>query len=119
MLDLELSLTPTTFRNVPYDRINTKIYQKERNAYQYIPTLSEHRPSLFANIVLQELIRYRMACSNDEDFNDIVSSFSSRLQARGYDPSIITNALTKVPIRVDLMAKIPDPGIIVPKKFLN
>lgn len=119
MLDLEISLTPHMLRGILYDKINTKIYQKERNAYQYIPTLSEHRPSLFANIVLQELVRYRIACTNDDDFNDIVASFSLRLAARGYDPSIIANALTHVPPRVDLMAKIPDPSIVVPKRFLK
>jgi hypothetical protein len=117
MLDLELSLSHTIFRNYPYDKITSKIYQKERNIYQYIPTLSEHRPSLFSNFVLQELTRYRLACSTDEDYADISNSFATRLEARGYDPSIFTKALTLVPPRVDLMLRIPDPDKVVIKKF--
>ena len=82
MLDLDISLNPTIFRNQVYYKITTKIYQKERNIYQYIPTPSEHGPSLFDNFVLQVVIRYRIACSNDEDYADISTSFASRLEAR-------------------------------------
>ena len=117
MLDLDIKLSSTIFRNQVYDKITTKIYQKERNIYQYIPTLSEHRPSLFDNFVLQELIRYRIACSTDEDYADISTSFASRLEARGYNSSIIATALTRVPPRTDLMAKIIDSQDAPVKKF--
>jgi hypothetical protein len=90
MLDLELSLSHTIFRDYPYDKITSKIYQEERSIYQYISTLSELRPSLFPNFVLQELTRYRLPCSTDEDYADISNSFATRLEARGYDPSIFT-----------------------------
>ena len=82
-----------------------------------IPTLSEHSPSLFDNFVLQEIIRYRIACSNDEDYADISTSFASRLEARGYNPSIITNSLMRVPPRTDLMSKIMDSQDAPVKKF--
>jgi hypothetical protein len=90
---------------------------KERSIYQYIPTLSEHRPSLFSNFVLQKLTRYRLACSTDEDYADISTSFATRLEARGSDPSIFAKALILVPPRVDLMLRIPDPDKVVAKKF--
>jgi hypothetical protein len=90
---------------------------KERSIYQYIPTLSEHRPSLFSNFVLQKLTRYRLACSTDEDYADISTSFATRLEARGSDPSIFAKAFILVPPRVDLMLRIPDPDKVVAKKF--
>lgn len=97
MLDLEFTLTSQL--NPPLDRISHKLYQKPRNVYQYIPPTSEHKPSLFKNIVLQELKRYSLASSLDSDFTSITHSFKQRLLARGYDPTMIDSAIAEVPPR--------------------
>lgn len=98
ILDLEVSLREHTHPS-PHDIIHHKIYQKPRNKYQYIPTTSEHRPSLFKNFVLQELKRYSLACTDNSDLEAITLAFSNRLLARGYDPSILTDAITSLPSR--------------------
>lgn len=79
------------------------IYQKERNIYQYIPMMSEHSPYIFQNFIIQELKRYRLACTSDTDYNKICTLFSQRLTARGYPPDIFSNALQKAPSRIILM----------------
>lgn len=101
MLDLELTLVPHS--NLDKLCISHTIYQKERNIYQYIPMMSEHSPHIFKNFVIQELQRYRLACTSDIDYNKICILFSQRLTARGYPPEIFSNALQKVPSRTILM----------------
>lgn len=100
MLDLEFTLTSQL--NPPLDMISHKLYQKPRNVYQYIPPTSEHKPSLFKNIILQELKRYSLASSMDSDFTAIAQAFRHRLLARGYDPSSIDTAMREVPSRLTL-----------------
>lgn len=92
ILDLEVTLKEHPLPS-PHDLIHHKIYQKPRNIYQYIPTTSEHKPSLFKNFVLQELNRYSLACTDTSDLADIIASFNARLLARGYDPSILQQAI--------------------------
>ena len=65
--------------------------------------MSEHAPHIFKNFVLQELQRYRLACTNDTDYNNICVSFLQRLTARGYPKKIFSTALSKVPSRIILM----------------
>ena len=101
MLDLELKLIPN--QNNSHLVISHTIYQKERNIYQYIPIMSEHSPHIFKNFVLQELQRYRLACTTDIEYNKICSSFLLRLTARGYPEDIFHTALKKVPSRTILM----------------
>ena len=101
MLDNELTLIPS--QDLSHLVISHTIYQKERNIYQYIPIMSEHSPHIFKNFVYQELQRYRLACTNDTDYNKICSSFLQRLTARGYPEEIFSTALKKVPSRAALM----------------
>lgn len=101
MLDLELTLVPNS--NLDKLGITHTIYQKERNIYQYIPMMSEHSPHIFKNFVIQELKRYRLACTSDTDYKKICFLFSQRLTARGYPPDIFSNALQQVPSRIILM----------------
>ena len=101
MLDLELTLVLSSTLSTM--GISHTIYQKERNIYQYIPIMSEHSPHIFKNFVLQELKRYRLACTSDEAYDQICASFSQRLLARGYPPDIFSTALLSVPSRIILM----------------
>ena len=101
MLDLEFTLQLQT--SSEQDIVIHKLYQKPRNVYQYIPPSSEHKPSLFKNIILQELKRYSTASSLLSDYTSIISSFRHRLLARGYDSSIIDSTLLEVPTRSTLL----------------
>jgi hypothetical protein len=99
-LDVEYSLE---LHDDYTQRMSHKLYQKPINAYQYIPTHSAHKPHVFRNLVLQELKRYRLLCTNDDDFLHVSSLFSQRLTARGYPPHIYSYALTMLPSRMSLL----------------
>lgn len=104
MLDLEFTLQLQ--ESSALDIVIHKLYQKPRNVYQYIPPSSEHKPSLFKNIILQELKRYSIASSLPSDYTSIVSSFRQRLLARGYDASTIDSTLLEVPTRSTLLTQL-------------
>lgn len=109
MLDLNITLIPSTDNNNnPCDKIQTCLYQKPRNIYQYIPTISEHAPHIFSSFVLQEICRIRISCTTDKDFQHLNALFASRLHARGYSRNIHSNAMTKLPDRSVLLQKLID-----------
>jgi hypothetical protein len=83
--------------------VSHKLYQKPINAYQYIPTHSAHKPHVFHSLVLQELKRYRLLCTETDDFLHVSSLFAQRLTARGYPPYIYSHALSMLPSRVSLL----------------
>jgi hypothetical protein len=101
-----------------YDTLDLSLYQKPLNKYQYIPPLSAHKSHIFHNWVLNELIRYRLSCTLDSDFNALLILFRERLYKRGYPHKILDLALTKLPTRPTLLLKLahridpplPDPN---------
>ena len=102
MLDLEFDFIPHP--SLPSSlTIKHKIYQKPINIYQYIPTLSNHKSSLFHNFILQELKRYRISCTDDTDYHNIATQFRIRLCSRGYPTTIYDKAFILVPSRHVLM----------------
>ena len=116
MLDMEYSLTPLLPLPSTLDKVIHKLFQKPRNIYQYIPTISEHKPSIFTNFVFQELKRYLLACTDYSDFVFVVAQFSQRLLVRGYPPTILQEAFLKLPTRISLMndlraRTLPQPGV--------
>ena len=62
--------------------------------------------SVFASWVLQQLIRYSTHCSEVSDFNNLLSEFEVQLAARAYPPEVFTIALSKLPTRDVLLAKL-------------
>lgn len=109
MLDLSIQLLPSiTADNLPCDKIQICLYQKPRNIYQYIPTISEHAPHIFKAFVLQEICRIRISCTSDTDFDKLNNLFANRLKARGYPSNIHNIAMTKLPSRSILLHKIHD-----------
>ena len=74
--------------------LDTKLYQKQINKYQYISPNSFHPRHVFSNFIHAELRRYLLACTHPDDFIHLRSQFSSRLTARGYPPLFI-NSLFK------------------------
>lgn len=109
-LDLHLSL----IREGEFITIKTDIFQKLINIYQYITPSSDHGKHIFTNLVLNELKRYRLICSDDDSYEDIKNQFTIRLLARGYDLDLIEAAIAKVPHRDFLLA-----SCLAPKKKKN
>ena len=59
------------------------------------------------NFILEELKRYRLICSEENDYKDTVRLFINRLQARTYSTQYITSEiLPQIPPRIDLLARI-------------
>jgi hypothetical protein len=104
MLDLYLRIDTTTDGNTT---IYHSLYQKPANKYQYIPTLSEHQPSVFSNFITAELSRYLLCCSCYVDFIILLARFRMRLRARGYHDEMLVAAFKKLPHRSMLVEKLP------------
>lgn len=71
--------------NMIYGKLDTKVYQKPKNQYLYIPPFSFHHPAVFKSTVVSELKRYRILSSNDIDFQIIKTLYYDRLRCRGYE----------------------------------
>lgn len=69
--------------------LDIKIYQKPNNAYMYIHTSSFHKEAVHINLYKSELLRYRLSCTQDDDFENIKQLFFLRLTARGHKASDI------------------------------
>ena len=99
ILDLICTLNTTTDNDIIYDSITISLYQKPHNKYQYIPTQSQHKSSIYKNFILQELKRYQLSCSLHSDFLIIVKQFKKRLEKRGYNAHLIDTILSQLPTR--------------------
>ena len=99
ILDLICTLNTTTDDDITYDSTTIALYQKPHNKYQYIPTQSQHKASIFKNFILQELKRYQLSCTLHSDFLLIVDQFKKRLEDRGYDKNLINTIILQLPTR--------------------
>ena len=104
MLDLEIELIQNI--NNSYDTIKHKLFQKPANIYQYIPTLSNHKSTIFLNFIKQEINRFNINCSDINDFNQCKNLFLQRLLSRGYNIELFNNAISTSPDRETLLNKI-------------
>lgn len=86
--------------------LQTNIFQKMTSKFQYIPPFSNHAKSIFANWVYNELCRYRLYCSIDDDFNKIRIQFLTRLIDRGYTYKFFILVAMRIPTRETLMNKL-------------
>jgi len=77
-IDLDIIISNEANKNY------TKIYQKPKNAYLYLPPSSFHLKHIFQNTITAELRRYKLKCSLDEDYCIIKIEFYNRLHTRGY-----------------------------------
>jgi hypothetical protein len=97
-LDLKLTLRQ--------GRIHSTLYQKAANLYSYIPPSSDHRATVFSNFILEEHKRYRLSCTDPEDYYHFASLFEQRLLRRGYTHKMIALARSRVPTRATLLTGI-------------
>jgi hypothetical protein len=116
-LDLTIFKGP---RFTSSNQLDTTLYQKPINKYQYISPESFHPHRTFTNFIHSELRRYRLACTHDTDFSLLKSLFSTRLTARGYPPNFIEkqfNSFTAT--RNELLINLPKPPPFVMPSRIN
>ena len=78
-------------------RLNTKVYQKPMNLYQYVHWNSNHSRRIYFAIIKGEIVRYLRICSRREDFEVLKSLFSDRLKRRGFPVNVIKDAFRRSP----------------------
>lgn len=92
-LDLELHKVVLS-RDLCQFSFNT--YQKPRNAYLYIPFISDHPRANLRAFIKAELIRYNRTNTDLEDILNIRKLFWLRLRCRGYPPQFLTKSFQTV-----------------------
>jgi len=84
---------------------DSRIYQKPQNKFLYLPRFSFHNPAVFKSTVTSELMRYRILCSQDTDFDSVKLSFYNRLVDRGYISAELDKWFSSSISRFDLFQK--------------
>ena len=74
-------------------KIETKIFTKAEPIY--VGPTSCHDPKVFKSIIKYVGLRLRLNCSNDEDFDEAVKSFSKSLAISGYKHQTAKSELMK------------------------
>jgi hypothetical protein len=100
-----LDITATLDNN---NNCNTDIFQKTLNKYLYIPPVSNHSPSVFKNLIVSEIRRYRLLCSSEDKFLSVVAMFKQRLLARGYSSIMMKPLFANLPARTTVLANLLD-----------
>jgi hypothetical protein len=99
-------LTVETGHSVPFldlqisilgGQLSTRLFQKDLNLFLYNPYTSYQPRSVKIGLIKGEVIRYIRSCSQEEDFRAILSTFTARLQARGYPLKFIQKVLATCP----------------------
>jgi hypothetical protein len=65
-------------------RYETKIFQKEKNLYQYLNWKSDHPREIYKGIYIGELYRYIRASSQQKEYLLMKKVFRTRLRKRGW-----------------------------------
>jgi hypothetical protein len=99
------------------DIVVLSLHQKPSNKYLYIPPFSAHNPSIFPNFIFNEMKRYRLACTLNSDFYQVIRAFKDRLSRRGYPRSVVDQHWRRLPSREALLqALLKPPGPEPPRK---
>ena len=80
-----------------FRQLDTKVYQKPQNLYQYLHFQSNHQKHIFSGLIFGEICRYIKICSRLSDFLAIKTQFIERLKNRGYPLQFIRDSLRKCP----------------------
>ena len=75
--------------------LDIKTFQKPINKYLYIPQSSFHSSSIKKGFISSELRRYRLNCSNHNDFLNIKNLFFQRLLKREYSALFLNKIFNK------------------------
>jgi hypothetical protein len=76
--------------------LDTSVFQKSMNMYQYIPWKSAHPKHCRRGLIIGELKRYVLRESTQQGFNSICIAFFRRLRARGYPRDFILRVMREV-----------------------
>ena len=87
-------------------RLDVKVYQKPQNKYLYLPPNSFHPKAIFPAYIKAEINRYRLICSNDNDFKEVREEFRNRLIARGYTQEMLEPLFLSHKTRKELLQNI-------------
>jgi hypothetical protein len=79
------------------------LYQKPMNAYLFIPVFSNHSPHMFSSIIVSELRRFTLCCTDLSELERVRGLYAERLAARGYPNDLITECFKSVFVRDDLL----------------
>jgi hypothetical protein len=76
--------------------LDTKVYTKPTETYQYLHKTSSHPPHVFKALVYGETLCYAPNTNNKDDFLLKVNNFSEKFTTRGYKASEIATITGKV-----------------------
>lgn len=102
----------TFFKGHRFDSENildSKVFQKQLNAYLYIPFKSCHQDKTKSGFIITELQRYVRNTSSIEDYLRVKNCFWNHLRARGYPPEFLTKSFSKVWFRDRSKFLLPSP----------
>lgn len=71
--------------------LDTSVYTKSCETFQYLPKSSCHPQACFKGFVKGEILRYLRLCNNADDFKSQVAHFKERLIPRGYTADFFDN----------------------------
>jgi hypothetical protein len=86
-------------------RLDISLYQKPTNKYLYLPPFSYHSHHIYTSYITSEINRYRLRCTSDDTFINILSKSFTRLLNRGYDTSFLNKIFNNPPSRESLLLK--------------
>ncbi len=87
-------------------KYHSRLFQKKQNKYLYIPPFSYHSKSMYPAFITAEINRYRLLCTDDNDFQVACQQFEDRLQDRGYSSSFLRPLFLSIPTRQSLLSKL-------------
>lgn len=76
-------------------RLETSIYRKDTDRNTILHASSFHPDHTIKNIPYGQFVRLRRICSNENDFDTKANEMAQRFQQRGYDPTLIDEAIEK------------------------
>lgn len=88
--------------------LDVKTYQKEQNRYLYLAPNSFHRREIYKSMIISELNRYRLTCTDDNEFVRMRLLFYQRLIARGYNPDYLHTIFPCHSTRQDLLTNLSE-----------
>jgi hypothetical protein len=79
------------------------LYQKPMNAYLFIPVFSNHSPRMFSSIIISELRRFTLCCTDVLELERVRGLYFTRLTARGYPNDLIVECFKSVFVRDEIL----------------
>ncbi len=73
------------------------------NAYLFIPVFSNHSPRMFGSIIISELRRFTLCCTDVLELERVRGLYFARLTARGYPSDLIVECFKSVFVRDEIL----------------